>query len=107
MLYCAGLYVCRHCIGANYQTQLEQPWQRPDARLQAIRHRLGWNDGLYQPRKKGMHRATHKLLFMEYITIEDSYLDRVKAIDELIDTGVITDTHQLNEWKQKARKQGK
>lgn len=20
MLYCAGLYLCRHCIGANYQT---------------------------------------------------------------------------------------
>ena len=44
---------------------------------------------------------------MEYITIEDSYLDRVKAIDELINTGVIKDTHQLREWKQKARKQGK
>lgn len=25
VLYGAGLYVCRHCIGANYQTQLEQP----------------------------------------------------------------------------------
>ena len=92
-----------HCIGANYQTQLEQPWQRPDARMQAIRKRLGF----YQPRKKGMHRATYKRLFMEYLTIKDSYLDRVKAIDELINTGVIKDTHQLREWKQKARKQGK
>tara|TARA_R110002073_G_scaffold299677_1_gene466745 strand:- start:254 stop:727 length:474 start_codon:yes stop_codon:yes gene_type:complete len=84
MLYCAGIYVCRHCIGANYQTQLQQPWQRPDARIQAIRQRLGWHDGLYKQRPKGMHRATHKRLFMEYIDIEDSYLDRIRAIDELV-----------------------
>lgn len=84
VLYCAGIYVCRHCIGANYQTQLEQPWQRPDARLQAIRKRLGWHDGLYQPRKKGMHRTTHERLFMEYVDIEDSYLDRIRVIDDLI-----------------------
>ena len=95
------------CIGANYQTQLEQPWQRPDARMQAIRKRLGWQHGAYQRKPKGMHRATYKRLFMEYLTIKDSYLDRVKAIDELINTGVIKDTHQLREWKQKARKQGK
>ena len=52
-----------------------------------------------------MHHATYKRLFMEYLTIEDSYLDRVKDIDELINTGFIKDNHQLKEWKQKTRKQ--
>ncbi len=74
--------------------------------MQAIRYCLGWHYGLYQPRKKGMHHATYKRLFMEYLTIEDSYLDRVKDIDKLINTGFIKDNHQLKEWKQKARKQG-
>lgn len=95
VLYCAGLYICRHCIGANYQTQLEQPWQRPDARMQAIRNRLGWQHGTYQRKPKGMHRATHERLFMEYIDIEDSYMKRLRAIDKLIDTGVLKDTHAL------------
>lgn len=58
-----------HCIGANYQTQLEQPWQRPDARMQAIRKHLGWQHGAYQ-------RTTHKRLFLEYI--EDSYISRLR-----------------------------
>ena len=97
VLYCAGLYVCRHCIGANYQTQLMQPWQRPDARMQAIRKRLGWQYGAYQRKPKGMHRATHKRLFLEYIDIEDSYISRLRAIGKLIYTGVLKDTHQLRE----------
>lgn len=80
----AGLYVCRHCIGANYQTQLMQPWQRPDSRMQAIRKRLGWQYGAYQRKPKGMHRATHERLFLEYIDIEDSYLSRLRAIDDLV-----------------------
>lgn len=84
VLYCAGLYVCRHCIGANYQTQLMQPWQRPDARIQAIRKRLGWRYSMYQSKPKGMHRATHKRLFMEYIEIEDSYISRIEMIDKLV-----------------------
>ncbi len=84
VLYCAGVYVCRQCIGANYQTQLMQPWQRPDARMQAIRKRLGWGYSMYQPKPKGMHRATHKRLFLEYIDIEDYYISRIKAIDDLL-----------------------
>lgn len=84
VLYCAGIYVCRHCIGANYQTQLMQPWQRPDARIQAIRKRLGWRYSMYQSKPKGMHRATHKRLFMEYIEIEDSYISRIEMIDKLV-----------------------
>lgn len=71
-----------------------QLWQRPDARLQVVRHRLGGHDRLYQPHKKEMHRATHKQLFMKCITIEDSYLDKIRAIDKLINTGALRDIHQ-------------
>lgn len=85
VLYCAGIYVCRHCIGANYQTQLMQLWQRLDARLQAIRQRLGWHDGSYKPRIKGMHHATYEQLAIEYIEIEDSYYDTIYRVDSLLD----------------------
>ena len=69
VLYCAGLYVCRHCIGANYQTQLMQPWQRPDIRIQAIRKRLGWRAGIAhgnQGRPKHMHFTTYYKLVTEH-----------------------------------------
>lgn len=63
-----------------------QPWQWPDACMQAIRKRLGWQHGAYQRKPKEMHRATHERLLMEYADIEDSYLDKIKAIDELVKT---------------------
>lgn len=39
---------------------------------------------MYQSKPKGMHRATHKRLFMEYIEIEDSYISRIEMIDKLV-----------------------
>lgn len=46
VLYCAGVYVCRHCIGANYGSQLQQPIDRLFSRADAIRQRLGWQSGI-------------------------------------------------------------
>ena len=45
VLYCAGLYVCRHCIGANYGS-----------------------------RPKGMHRKTYDRLVSEHDRIADNLL---------------------------------
>lgn len=42
VLYCAGLYVCRHCIGANYQTQLEQPLERVRRKKYKVGKKLYW-----------------------------------------------------------------
>lgn len=69
VLYCAGTYVCRHCIGANYGSQLEQPIDNLFRRLNAIRARLGWQVGIahgYGQRPKGMHYTTYDKLIFDY-----------------------------------------
>ena len=69
MLYCAGLYVCRHCIGANYGSQLQQPVDRIYSKLNAIRARMGWQVGIIHgigERPKGMHHSTYERLLVEY-----------------------------------------
>ena len=69
VLYCAGLYVCRHCIGANYHSQLQQPVDRIYSKLNALRERLGWQVGIIHgigERPKGMHHSTYERLLVEY-----------------------------------------
>lgn len=68
-LYCAGLYVCRHCIGANYGSQLQQPIDRVFNRLNTLRAKLGWQRGAIHgigSRPKGMHHSTYNKLVNEY-----------------------------------------
>ena len=68
-LYCAGLYVCRHCIGANYGSQLQQPIDRLFSRIAAIRARLGWQQGVIHgigTKPKGMHSKTFDRLVNEH-----------------------------------------
>ena len=69
VLYCAGTYVCRHCIGANYGSQLQQPIDRLFSRVEAIRKRLGWQAGIAHgigKRPKGMHCSTYDKLVNEH-----------------------------------------
>ena len=69
VLYCAGVYVCRHCIGANYGSQLQQPIDRLFSRADTIRQRLGWQSGIAhgnQGRPKGMHHRTYERLVTEH-----------------------------------------
>ena len=69
VLYCAGTYVCRHCIGANYHSQLQQPIDRLFSRADAIRQRLGWQSGIAhgnQGRPKYMHFTTYYRLVTEH-----------------------------------------
>ena len=69
VLYCAGNYVCRHCIGANYHSQLQQPVDRIYSKLNALRERLGWQVGIIHgigERPKGMHHSTYERLLVEY-----------------------------------------
>ncbi|WP_201619018.1 hypothetical protein [Psychrobacter maritimus] len=69
VLYCAGSYVCRHCIGASYHSQLQQPVDRIYTKLNALRERLGWQVGVIHgigERPKGMHHSTYERLLVEY-----------------------------------------
>ena len=69
VLYCAGAYVCRHCIGANYGSQLQQPIDRVFSRIAAIRARLGWQQGVIHGigiKPRYMHSKTFDRLVNEH-----------------------------------------
>lgn len=82
VLYRAGLYVCRHCLGLNYYSQHKHTYQRPDSRMEAIRKRLDWHNNPYR-KPKGMHYKTYKRLFMEYHDIEEYYLSCLTMFDSV------------------------
>lgn len=72
VLYCAGLYVCRHCIGAKYQSQLIQPIDNHFKRIAELRQRLGWQGGLAHGmggRPRYMHHKTFEKLEHEYVKV--------------------------------------
>ena len=77
VLYRIGPYVCRHCTRANYGSQLEQPIDNLYRRLNAIRARLGWQEGIAHgmgERPKGMHRTTYHKIICEYMNLMDRLL---------------------------------
>lgn len=86
-LYCAGLYVCRHCIGANYGSQLQQPIDRVFSRIAAIRARLGWQQGVIHgigAKPRYMHSKTFDKLVSEHDRLSaevwQSTLDKLNCI---------------------------
>ena len=85
-LYCAGYYVCRHCIGAKYQTQHLQPIDRLFKRVAVIRARLGWYGGIaYGKGEKPlrMHHSTYQQLVSEHDRLEHRLcLATLKWIDD-------------------------
>ncbi|WP_201525936.1 hypothetical protein [Psychrobacter frigidicola] len=69
VLYCAGTYVCRHCLNTPYGSQLQQPIDRLFSRAESIRQRLGWQSGIAhgnQGRPKHMHFTTYYKLVTEH-----------------------------------------
>ena len=69
VLYCAGTYVCRHCLSVPYGSQLQQPIDRLFSRADTIRQRLGWQSGIAYgngSKPKGMHSKTFDRLVNEH-----------------------------------------
>ena len=69
VLYLVHEWRCRHCVGALYQSQLSQPLDRLNERINRIRQRLGWVRGIAHgmgDRPKGMHQKTYQALISEY-----------------------------------------
>lgn len=82
VLYCAGLYVCRHCIGACYGSQLQQPIDRLFSRADAIRQRLGWKSGIAygnQGRPKHMQFTTYYRLVQKICGATMAMIDKNKG----------------------------
>ncbi|WP_423813359.1 hypothetical protein [Psychrobacter sp. 219-2-C] len=77
VLYCAGTYVCRHCLSVPYGSQLQQPIDRLFSRADAIRQRLGWQSGVAHgigERPKGMHQRTFNRILLEYQQLEQKLI---------------------------------
>lgn len=73
MLYCMGKYICRHCVGLNYKSQLSQPLDRLFSRVGKIRERLKWQQGIahgHGIKPKGMHQNTFDELVNEHNKLE-------------------------------------
>lgn len=76
VLYLAGVFVCRHCIGANYASQLEQPYDMFH-KVEKIRHRLGWQAGIangHGAKPKGMHYQTYFKLTWQHTKLVEQIL---------------------------------
>lgn len=62
ILYCGGIFACRHCYHLAYCSQREEPHDRATRRADGIRQRLGWDIGILNPpgdKPKGMHWRTY------------------------------------------------
>lgn len=69
VLYFSHYWQCRHCVGLPYQTQIIQPSDRLNERINRIRQRLGWVRGIAHGmgnKPKGMHQKTYRRLVAEY-----------------------------------------
>ncbi len=69
ILYCGGIFACRHCYNLAYACQSETIHDRELRRVEKIRDRLGWEPGILSrtgSRPKGMHFSTYKKLINEH-----------------------------------------
>ena len=84
MLYSGGrLFLCRHCYGLPYASQLESPIERLLRKAQKMRERLGADLSLFtriEKKPKGMHWATFERLVRQEERITDAFY---QAIDDV------------------------
>jgi len=69
ILYCGGIYACRHCHRLAYASTREDAGGRLRRRADRIRERLGWRAGILNPRgdkPKGMRWRTFRRLCAEH-----------------------------------------
>ena len=69
ILYCGGIFACRHCYRLAYASQREMTFDRAIRRADSIRDRLGWERGLLAPngdKPKGMRWRTYLHLLQEH-----------------------------------------
>jgi len=70
ILYGGRIFACRHCYKLAYTSQRETDDDRAARRANKIRKRLGWQQGIFNPKgwkkPKGMHWRTFSQLNLEH-----------------------------------------
>lgn len=69
LLYCGGVFACRHCHQLAYQSQRETRMDRGTRRAGTLRDKLGWMTGILNGvggKPKGMHWRTFERLRSEH-----------------------------------------
>ena len=70
ILYGGAIFACRHCHQLAYPSQREVDYDRAARRANKIRERLGWEQGIFNPKggkkPKGMHWRTFERLNIEH-----------------------------------------
>ena len=70
ILYGGGIFACRHCYKLAYPSQRDAGYDRAARRADKIRKRLGWKQGVLNPKgwrkPKGMHWRTFERLNNEH-----------------------------------------
>ena len=80
VLYFNQSYQCRHCIGLNYQSQLQQPVDKLLKRVAVIRERLGWPQGIvngHGSKPRGMWYSTYNRLVTEHDELSQQIIERL------------------------------
>ena len=80
VLYFNQSYQCRHCIGLNYQSQLQQPVDKLLNRVAVIRERLGWPQGIvngHGGKPRGMWQKTYDKLVIEHDELSQKIIERL------------------------------
>lgn len=80
VLYFNQSYQCRHCIGLNYQSQLQQPVDKLLKRVAVIRERLGWPQGIvngHGGKPRGMWQKTYDKLVIEHDELSQKIIERL------------------------------
>jgi hypothetical protein len=66
ILYGGGIFACRHCYQLAYPSQREEAYDRMARKADRIRAKLGWQQGILNPKgwqkPKGMHWKTFEQL---------------------------------------------
>jgi hypothetical protein len=82
ILYCRGIFACRHCYQLAYPSQREVAYDRAARRADRIREKLGWEPGILNGngwKRKGMHWRTYYRLTAKYNAYATTSFDGIKS----------------------------
>lgn len=92
ILYCGGIFACRHCYQLAYPSQRETYDDRAARRADRIRDKLGWEPGILNGKgwkPKGMHWDTYERLTAQHdafvVVSLAGIAERLKILGESMD----------------------